>query len=733
MQHHYFAACPKGIEGLLLKELADMGATDTRETVAGVYFEGDLELAYRACLWSRLANKILLPLAKVDVESGDELYKGAQEIPWAEHLSIDGSFVVDFIGTNKTIRNSQFGALRVKDAIVDSLRDSEDRRPSVDKQNPDIRINVRLSRGQAQISLDLSGSSLHRRGYRTQQGIAPMKENLAAALLLRANWPEIAKSGGALLDPMCGSGTLLIEAAMIAGDIAPGLERSFGFEQWLMHDDDVWQNLLQEARSRRRVGLDRELVEIRGYDANLHVIRAAESNVIQAKLDDWIRVTRKELKDFVQPTHKTLKPGLVISNPPYGERLGDIESLKYLYAHFGERLKEGFEGWQAAIFTGNTDLCRGTNLHSYKKYKFFNGTLPSELLLFNLEAKNFMRVRERETGKALKLGEENLTEGARMLANRLHKNMKQIAKWIKKEDISCYRLYDADMPEYSAAIDIYRGIDGDTYAHVQEYAAPKSIDEDKAAKRFTEIQAAVPYALSLSPDNVSYKQRRRNKGTSQYEKLAGDDSKQALKIKEGGVQLEVDLWRYLDTGLFLDHRPVRLKIAALAKGARFLNLFCYTATASVHAAIAGAKFTLSVDMSHTYLAWAKRNYAINGMSESVNRLEQADCIQWLKDASANGVKQQFDLIMLDPPSFSNSKRMLDVLDVQRDHVELIDDAMKLLAPGGTLIFSNNLRTFKLDSEALTGFALQDFSRASLDKDFQRNTKIHKCWLIKHNT
>lgn len=726
MNHQYFAACPKGIEGLLLKELSELGADDCRETVAGVYFSGDIKLAYRACLWSRLANKILMPLAKISVNTGDELYEGAKEIAWSDHLRFDGSFVIDFIGTNKTIRNSQFGALRIKDAIVDSLRDDNDVRPSVDKQNPDIRINARLSRGQAQISLDLSGSSLHRRGYRTQQGIAPMKENLAAALLLRANWPEIAKNGGALLDPMCGSGTLLIEAALMAGDIAPGLERSFGFERWLMHDDSIWQELLADAKARRLAGLSGDLVEIRGYDANLQVIRAAESNVIQAKLDDWIRVTRKELKDFVQPTHRALKPGLVISNPPYGERLGDIESLKHLYTHMGERLKEGFEGWQAAIFTGNPELCRGTNLHSHKKYKFFNGTLPSELLLFSIEPSNYMRVRDREPSKALKFGEENLTEGARMLANRLQKNAKQLNNWVKKSGVSCYRLYDADMPEYSAAIDVYQTLDGDTYAHVQEYAAPKSIDEDKAAKRFAEIQVAVPYALSLPEDKISYKQRRRNKGTSQYEKLAGDDSKPALKIAEGAVQLEVDLWRYLDTGLFLDHRPVRLKIAEMAKGARFLNLFCYTATASVHAAVAGAKFTLSVDMSHTYLGWAKRNYAINGMSESVNRLEQADCKAWLKKAD-----QQFDLIMLDPPSFSNSKRMLDVLDIQRDHVELIDDSMRLLAPGGTLIFSNNLRSFKLDGEALEQYEIKDFSRASLDKDFQRNSKIHQCWLITH--
>ena len=724
----YFAACPKGLESLLLEELTAMGAQCCRETVAGVYFSGDIEMAYKACLWSRLANKILLPLAKISVDGGDDLYVGACKIPWREHLSPTGSLVVDFTGTNQTIRNTQFGALRIKDAVVDCLRDSDGNRPSVDKQNPDIRLNVRLNRGVAQVSLDLSGSSLHRRGYRTQQGIAPMKENLAAALLLRANWPAIAAEGGALLDPMCGSGTLLIEAAMMATDIAPGLERYFGFERWLQHDDNAWQSLLEQARQRRRIGLESEPIEIRGYDANLNVIRAAENNIIQAKLDDQIRVSRKELKDFVLPTHKTLKPGLVISNPPYGERLGDIESLKHLYAHFGERLKANFEGWKAAIFTGNPDLCRGTHLHSHKQYKFFNGTLPSTLLLFDIDPKNYIRVRDKAAEKSLQIGEEQLTEGARMLANRLKKNARQRAKWRKKESVSCYRLYDADMPEYSAAIDIYVDVDGNIYAHVQEYAAPKSIDEKSALKRFSEIQTAVPYALGLPSENISYKQRRRNRGRSQYEKMQPDSEHKPIVIEEGGVKLEVDLWRYIDTGLFLDHRPVRLKIAELAAGARFLNLFCYTATASVHAALAGARFTLSLDMSHTYLAWAKRNYALNGMSESVNRLEQGDCVEWLKKAD-----QQFDLIMLDPPSFSNSKRMLDVLDIQRDHVTLIEQSMRLLAPGGTLIFSNNLRNFKLEIEALGDYHLQNYGSNSLDLDFQRNSKIHHCWLISHKT
>jgi 23S rRNA (guanine2445-N2)-methyltransferase / 23S rRNA (guanine2069-N7)-methyltransferase len=749
-EFQYFSTCPKGIESLLATELSSLGATEIRETVAGVYFSGPLETAYRACLWSRLANKILLPLATFPVTNQDELYDGVRRLPWQEHLSPSGTLLVDFVGSNDAIRNTQFGAVKVKDAIVDCLRDFSGSRPSVAKRDPDLRVNARLSRDKVAISIDLSGDSLHRRGYRVKQGSAPMKENLAAGVLYRAGWPAIAAEGGALLDPMCGSGTLLIEAALMAADIAPGLGRaSFGFERWLNHRNDLWLALREEAIARREQGLSQPLPEIRGYDADVKVVRAAEENIVSADLDHWLRVTRKELAEFKRPTHTQMATGLVISNPPYGERLGEIESLKLLYAHLGERLRNEFQNWKAAIFTGNPELGKQMGLRAEKKYKLFNGTIPSELLLFTIDQQAFVqsrveqdarfshdqRAREVAEAKAkISQREEQaaaLSNGAQMLVNRLQKNFKQLDKWARKNNINSYRLYDADMPEYAAAIDIYRGTpEGgrheQTYVHVQEYAAPKSVDENRAAQRFAEIEAAVPYALEVPATQVSYKQRRRNKGRTQYEKLSDRPTGDLVTVIEGQSRLLINLWQYLDSGLFLDHRPVRDRIAQLAQGKRFLNLFCYTATASVRAAMAGARFTVSVDMSNTYLNWARKNFALNGLSESRNRLEQADCLQWLEDNT-----QQFDLILLDPPSFSNSKRMDDVLDIQVDHVRLIHLAMRCLAPDGQLIFSNNLRSFVLDEAGLSAYTLRDITQQTIDQDFQRNPKIHQCWVITH--
>jgi len=749
-QFQFFATCPKSLEGLLFSELTQLGATELRETVAGVYFSGSIETAYRVCLWSRLANKILLPLTSFDVNSQEDLYDGVRDIPWQDHLRPNGTLLVDFVGSSDAIRNTQFGAVKVKDAIVDCLRDASGERPSVAKQFPDLRVNARLSRDKVVISLDLSGDSLHRRGYRLKQGNAPMKENLAAGILIRAGWPEIAAEGGALLDPMCGSGTILIEAALIAADIAPGLMRvSFGFERWLKHDNTLWQALRNEAHERRRIGLEKELPEIRGYDADLKVIRAAEENIVTAELDHWLRVSRKELAEFKKPTHTDIKAGLVLSNPPYGERLGEVESLKMLYAHLGERLRTEFQGWRAGVFTGNPELGKQMGLRADKKYKLFNGTIASELLMFNIASEAFVQSRveqddrfsrddEKRVAAEERVRETNrqeqadaLSNGAQMLVNRLQKNLKQLEKWARKNEVNAYRLYDADMPEYSAAIDVYCGQTQPGkpelwYANVQEYAAPKSVDEDRAAQRFAEIELAVPFALDIPAARISYKQRRRNKGTQQYEKLTELPTGDMFSVQEGAAKLHINMWQYLDTGLFLDHRPVRKLIATMAKDTRFLNLFCYTATASVHAAMGGARYTVSVDMSNTYLNWARKNYALNGLSESKNRLEQADCLKWLDEN-----EQQFDLILLDPPSFSNSKRMEDVLDVQRDHVDMIHNAMRVLSEDGTLIFSNNLRTFKLDTEALNAYTVKDISAQTIDEDFKRNPKIHQCWLITH--
>ncbi|TLX59244.1 bifunctional 23S rRNA (guanine(2069)-N(7))-methyltransferase RlmK/23S rRNA (guanine(2445)-N(2))-methyltransferase RlmL [Stutzerimonas nosocomialis] len=715
-RHELILTCPKGLESLLLEEATALGLEEAREQTAAVRGFGPIEVAYRLCLWSRLANRVLLLLQRFAVTDAQTLYDGVHALDWAEHLASDGSLAVEFSGHGSGIDNTHFGALKVKDAIVDRLRTASGQRPSIDKLDPDLRVHLRLDRGQAVLSLDLSGHSLHQRGYRLQQGAAPLKENLAAAVLIRAGWPRIAAAGGALADPMCGVGTFLIEGAMMAADVAPNLRRErWGFSGWLGHVPAVWTRLLDEARQRAQDGLARAPLWIRGYEADPRLIQPARNNVERAGLSDWIRIYQGEVATFEPRTDQNQK-GLVICNPPYGERLGDEASLLYLYQNLGERLRQACLGWEAGVFTAAPDLGKRMGIRSHKQYAFWNGALPAKLLLIKVTPDQFVTGPRASGAQPAAPATEpaRLTEGGQMFANRLQKNLRQLGKWARREGIECYRVYDADMPEYALAIDLY----GD-WVHVQEYAPPRSIDPEKAQARLLDALGAIPHALGISQDRVVVKRRERQSGTRQYERQASQG--QFLEVAEGGVRLLVNLTDYLDTGLFLDHRPLRLRIQREAAGKRFLNLFCYTATATVHAAKGGARSTTSVDLSKTYLDWARRNLSLNGFSDR-HRLEQGDVMAWLADD-----RGEYDLIFIDPPTFSNSKRMEGVFDVQRDHVALLDLAMARLAPGGVLYFSNNFRKFVLDAGLEARYAVEEISASTLDEDFKRNTKIHRAW------
>ncbi|RMH86627.1 bifunctional 23S rRNA (guanine(2069)-N(7))-methyltransferase RlmK/23S rRNA (guanine(2445)-N(2))-methyltransferase RlmL [Pseudomonas sp. AOB-7] len=710
--------CPKGLEGLLLEEAKALGLEEAREQTAAVRGQAELETAYRLCLWSRLANRVLLVLARFSMSNADDLYEGVKAVDWRDHLEPAGSLAVEFSGHGSGIDNSHFGALKVKDAIVDRLRTSSGERPSIDKLNPDLRVHLRLERGEAILSLDLSGHSLHQRGYRLQQGAAPLKENLAAAVLIRAGWPRIAAEGGALADPMCGVGTFLIEAALMAADIAPNLRRErWGFSSWLGHVPALWKKLHAEAEQRAAAGLAKPPLWIRGYEADPRLIQPGRNNVERAGLSDWVKIYQGELGSF-EPRPDQNQKGLVISNPPYGERLGDEASLLYLYQNLGERLRQACLGWEAAVFTGAPELGKRMGLRSHKQYAFWNGALPCKLLLIKVQTEQFVtgerRGREEAEPAAEAAPQARLSEGGQMFANRLQKNLKQLGKWARREGVECYRLYDADMPEYALAVDLYRD-----WVHVQEYAPPRSIDPDKAQARLLDALAAIPQALGVAQNRVAIKRRERQSGSKQYQRQAAQG--QFMEVSEGGVKLLVNLTDYLDTGLFLDHRPLRLRIQREAAGKRFLNLFCYTATATVHAAKGGARSTTSVDLSKTYLDWARRNLSLNGFSDK-HRLEQGDVMAWLAED-----RNDYELIFIDPPTFSNSKRMEGVFDVQRDHVELLDLAMARLARGGVLYFSNNFRKFQLDEGLAARYQVEEISAQTLDPDFARNPKIHRAW------
>jgi 23S rRNA (guanine2445-N2)-methyltransferase / 23S rRNA (guanine2069-N7)-methyltransferase len=726
--YQLFATTPKAMETILTEELQSLGIHHIKATMAGVAFQGDLETAYRACLWSRTANRILLVLSSFEVKTQEDLYNGVQKIDWFEHINPDDSFAVSFSAKNsQAINNTHFGALKVKDAIVDQMREKFQKRPSINTGQPNIRINVYLQGETAQLSLDLSGESLHRRGYRDINIKAPMKENLAAAMLLRCGWPEIARQNGTLIDPMCGSGTLLLEGAMIAADYAPGLLRDyFGFTGWKKHDAECWKKLRSEALQRRQAGLDK-LPVIVGFDQNRHTVNAALTHIANAGLQNKIHVERRDIED-AEPAD-SWKPGLLICNPPYGERLGDGQETAELYQKFGNTLKAHFIGWKAAMIISDPELGFRLGIRSQKPITLFNGALECKLLRLNIEASNFFipkaKTQEERISQAIETStSQQPDEGTEMFANRLKKNLKKLSKWARQNHITCYRVYDADLPEYAAAVDIYQG--GQTWINVQEYEPPKTIDQHKADQRLAGLLAEIPQVLGVNSEQVFLKIRRKQRSTDQYEKQ-GDQGRFHI-IEEGGCKLLVNFEDYLDTGLFLDHRPIRLLIRQQAKDKRFLNLFAYTGTATVHAAMGGAKSTTTVDMSNTYINWAKNNMALN-KNTGEHEFIQADCVEWLENEARQPKRRQYDLIFLDPPTFSNSKRMDDVFDIQQNHVQLIKNAITLLAPEGVLYFSTNFRRFKMDNAALSGLILEDITATTIPEDFSRSPRIHYCWRI----
>ncbi|SEK75338.1 23S rRNA m(2)G-2445 methyltransferase [Kosakonia sacchari] len=695
-----FASTARGLEELLKTELEKLGAQECRVVQGGVHFEGDTRLLYQSLMWSRLASRIMLPLGECKVYSDLDLYLGVQAINWTEIFNPGATFAVHFSGLNDEIRNSQYGALKVKDAIVDSFTRKNLPRPNVEREQPDLRINVWLNQETANISLDLSGEGLHLRGYRDRTGIAPIKENLAAAIVMRSGW----QPGTPLLDPMCGSGTLLIEAAMAATDRAPGLHRGhWGFGGWAQHDEALWKEVKAEAQTRARQGLAGYESRFYGSDNDARVIELARSNARRAGIGELVTFEVKDVAQLSNPLPKG-PYGTVISNPPYGERLESEPALIALHSLLGRLLKAQFGGWHLSLFSASVDLLNCLQLRAERQFKAKNGPL-------DCVQKNYHLAENTGEAKAPAMAED--------YANRLRKNVKKLEKWARQEGIECYRLYDADLPDYNVAVDRYAD-----WVVVQEYAAPKTIDAQKARQRLFDIIAATIQVLGIAPNKLVLKTRERQKGTNQYQKM--NEKGDFMEVSEYNARLWVNLTDYLDTGLFLDHRIARRMLGQMSKGKDFLNLFSYTGSASVHAGLGGARSTTTVDMSRTYLEWAERNLRLNGLSGRAHRLIQADCLSWLREAD-----EQFDLIFIDPPTFSNSKRMEDSFDVQRDHMRLLQDLKRLLRKGGTIMFSNNKRGFRMDLDGLAklGLQAQEITQKTQSQDFARNRQIHNCWLI----
>lgn len=705
-----FATCPKGVEDLLAEECRQQHLADVSTTHGGVFCHGDLEKAYRLCLWSRVASRVLLKLHEFPVSGHDDLYQGVQTIDWSSHLSSSGSFAIDVHTTHQQINNSHYATLKIKDAIADQFTQKYEHRPDVKRDRPDVRINAYIDKHNCTLYLDLSGEPLHKRGYRQQAGAAPLKENLAAAILLRAHWPQMAMENRPLIDPLCGSATLLLEAAYIAAGMAPGLLRSyFGFINWKQHDPEIWNQLINEAK--QGVGRNKVPVLI-GIEKSYKVAEMARENIHAAGLDSMIEIKQADSVDVVK--HLPDVTGLIVTNPPYGKRIGESKQLKSLYLELGRKLKTRFPGWNVALFTASHELAKFFGLRAHHKNTLYNGPLKCTLYQY--------RIRDiKTTSSRPDVADSESASGkdAEMFANRLLKNIKHLSKWVRKDNISCYRVYDADIPQYAIAVDIY-----ENWVHVQEYEPPRTVDAVQAFVRLNDAVDAISAILKTDKSRIILKTRKKQSGAEQYTRQ--DETFDTLIANEYGLKFRVNLKDYLDTGLFLDHRLTRKLISRIAKNRSFLNLFAYSGTATVYAAAGGASSSTTVDMSNTYLAWAQDNLELNNFSGKQHEFIREDCIKWLSDAKNEG--RRYQLIFLDPPTFSNSKRMDRTLDIKRDHVELINQTMELLDDDGVLIFSCNAHGFKLDQKHLKEYSIRDITRMTTSEDFRRKP-AHVCWCL----
>ncbi|MGP5337965.1 bifunctional 23S rRNA (guanine(2069)-N(7))-methyltransferase RlmK/23S rRNA (guanine(2445)-N(2))-methyltransferase RlmL [Psychrobacter maritimus] len=740
--------CADGLEAPLQTELTSFGIASEIKSTGRLAVTGTLRDLYTICLWSRVASRVLMLIKRKNINTeydvAEQLYGLAKSVDWTEQFKLEQTFAIRLSVDKRVAVSQQFAMLRIKDAIADTFNEVYDSRPNVDSKNPDFSVFATVNDKQAELYLDLSGTSLHRRGYRVAMTEAPLKENLAAALLYSAGWHKKNEEGNAplynaLIDPMCGSGTFIIEALLMHCDYAVGIDKAanqFGFYQWQHHDDALWQQMIDDAQTRFRDALaitneqPDTLPLILGFDADSGAILATEKNLIAAGLQDLLPLLDLETRALNQLS-SVLKPlvddgrlsnPLVITNPPYGERLGDEEMIKPLYHALGLILQDSFTGIDidpmVGILAANVEQVDILPIKEPKTLRCHNGAITVYFRYGTLIAG--------QTGNLVSRFEkrEIEVEEGQDFINRLQKNLAKLKKLAKKDTVSNLRVYNADLPDFKVAVDLY----GD-YVHVQEYAPPKTIPPETAKKRFNLALMGIREVFGINREQIFIKTRARQSGNDQYSKQGNTEKRGKFYVaREDGAYFYVNFTDYLDTGLFIDHRNMRARIKDNSRNKSVLNLFAYTCTASVHAALAGAKKVTSVDLSQNYLDWGKQNFVLNGLDVSRNKYQfvAADIFEWIKDNT-----EQFDIIFIDPPTFSNSKKFQGTFDVQRDHSALINRAMNRLTSDGVLYFSNNFTRFELDEQLTERYDIVDITQKTIGFDFDVKKPIHQSFEIRH--
>jgi len=702
------AATTAGLEAVVRREIEALGYAARVEQTGRVAFAGDAAAICRANLWLRAADRVLLRVGAFDAADFGELFDRTHALPWQRWIGPDAAFPVRGRSVRSQLSSVPACQRIVKKAVVEKLRAAH-RAETLDETGPVCGIEVALRNDRATLTLDTTGPGLNKRGYRQVVGKAPLKETLAAAMVLLSFW----RPDRPLIDPFCGSGTIPIEAALIGRNVAPGLHRAFAAENWPAIPATLWHAARAEARDLVRPDLP---VRIVGTDIDADAVRLARHHAELAGVADQIHFQQRPFDELSSKQQY----GCVICNPPYGERLSDRATVDALYRALPLVLRR-LETWSHYVLTARKDFEALIGRPADRRRKLYNGRIECTYYQFHGPRPPAPGTpppaRENAPPPAFGGLGPQADQQAEMFRNRLKKRAHHLRKWPRR-GITCYRLYDRDIPEVPLAVDLYDGC-----LHLAEYDRPHDRTPAQHADWLDLMARAAGEELGIPPADVFLKRRQRQRGHDQYDRFA--DAGRVFTVAEGGLRFRVNLSDYLDTGLFLDHRITRSMVRDAAAGRRFLNLFAYTGAFTVYAAAGGAASTTTVDLSRTYLDWARENLALNGFAGDAHRTVRSDAAAFLGEYQPGPV---WDLAVVDPPTFSNSKTLDRDWDVQRDHAELLTRLAARMAPGGVIFFSTNFRRFGLDEPALAGLDVREITRQTIPDDF-RNQRIHRCWRL----
>lgn len=695
-----------GLEAVVVRELEQLGYASRVARPGRIEFVGDFSAICRANLWLRSADRVLVQLAKFSCSDFDTLFETTKSVGWEEWIAVDAAFLVRGRSRKSQLASVPAVQRSVKKAIVERLS-AQYRTTNLPETGPAVPVEVALLNDEATLSVDTSGDGLHKRGYRTLVGPAQLRETLAAGLVQLSFW----RPGKPLIDPFCGTGTLAIEAVLLGRNLAPGRRREFAAEHWPNSPRDAWQRAREEAGDLALPPLEERPI---GTDIDTEALKLARFHAEQAGVADDIHFQQRAFADLQSPRQY----GCTIMNPPYGLRIGEESEVAELYRTLPEVLRR-LKTWSHFILSARGDLEQLVGQPANRRRKLYNGQIACTYYQF--VGPKPLKPNEYTSDKSEPmpafgglLGES--TRQAEEFANRLRKRARHLRRWPAKRGITCYRLYERDIPEVPLVVDRYEDA-----LHIAEFERPHERTGAQHADWLDLMVRTAGEVLEVPQEMIFLKYRQRQRGANQYTRVA--EVGVTKIVQEGGLKFLINLSDYLDTGLFLDHRITRGMVRREAAGKRFLNLFACTGAFSVYAAAGGAAQTTSVDLSATYLDWAQENLRLNGFGGSEHRLVRDDIGEFL---GALNPGEMFDLAVVDPPTFSNSKRIDFDWDIQRDHAGMLSRLAKHITPGGVVYFSTNSRRFKLDEPALKGLATRDITAKTIPEDF-RNERIHRCW------